>query len=90
MTPFEKAERAKQLLADPVLRDAFHNIREGLVSKMETSPMGDVETHHEIALSLQLLKRVTTELNRFVSDATVIEAKNKHESFIKKMTERFA
>lgn len=90
MTPYEKAEEAKRLLSNPVLNEALQNIREGLVSSLEMSPMDDAETHHNVALSLQVLKRIRTQLHRFVSDQTVIEAKNKHESFIEKMRERFA
>ena len=90
MTPFEKAEMAKQLLANPVLKEAFNNIREGLVSRAEQSGFGDFEEHHNIALSLQILKRINTELNRFVGDQTVIAHKQKSDSFIARMRERIA
>jgi hypothetical protein len=90
MTPFEKSERAKQLLADPVLKEALGNIRDALVSGLETAPMGDVDTHHQIALTLQALKRVSTELHRFVQDAVMAEHKNKSQSFIERMREKIA
>jgi hypothetical protein len=90
MTPFEKAERAKQLLSDPVLKEALQNIRDGLVTGLENSPFGDVDAHHHIALTLQALKRVNTELQRFVQDSAVIEHRNKSQSFIERMKERIA
>jgi hypothetical protein len=90
MTPFEKADRAKQLLADPVLKEALANIREALVAGLETAPMGDVDTHHHIALTLQALKRVNTELHRFVQDNILQEHKNKSQSFIERMREKIA
>ena len=88
MTPFERAERAKQLLADPVLKEAFHSIRESLVSKVEASGLDDVDTHHEVALSLQLLKRLNTTLQRFIQEQTVLEHRNKTDSFVQRMRER--
>ena len=90
MTPFEKADEAKRLLTNPVLNEALQNIRDGLVSGLEMSRMDDVDAHHNFALSLQLLKSVRTQLQRYVNEQAVIEAKNKHESFIEKMRERFA
>lgn len=90
MTPFEKAERAKQLLADPVLRGAFESIKAGLVERLETVPMGDRDTQHEIALSLQLLKRLDEQLKRHLNEQAMLEAQKKHTSFIERMKESFA
>lgn len=84
MTPFEKSEAAKHLLTNPVLKEALENIREGLVRQLEAAPMGDVDTHHQAALSLQLLKQVRSELHRFISEQTVIEQRTKHESFLQR------
>jgi hypothetical protein len=90
MTPFEKAERAKQLLDDPLLKEVLARIREGLVLKLEASVMDDVDTHHTTALSLQLLKQLTTELHRYIGESAVINARQKHDSFITRMRERIA
>ena len=87
MTPFEKAERAKQLLDDPLLMEVLQNIRERLVSALESSPIDDVDTHHNGTLSLQILKQIKTELHRFIGEAAVIEARKKHDSFIEKTRE---
>jgi hypothetical protein len=89
MTPNEKAEHAKQVLGDPVMKAAFEDIRMSLVSKLEFTPISDVETQHEIALMLQLLKRLREQLQSYVSAQSVDIAKQKQDSFIEKMRERF-
>lgn len=89
MTPFEKAERAKQLLDDPLLKEVLQTIRERHVTALESTAMDDVDAHHNGTLSLQLLKQVKAELMRLIGDAAVIEARNKHDSFIEKTRERF-
>jgi hypothetical protein len=89
MTPNDKAERAKQVLADPVMKQAFEDIRMRYVEQLEAVPMSDVETQHEVTLCLQLLKRVQAQLQRYVSDQSVDKAKIRQDSFIEKMRERF-
>lgn len=90
MTPIERAERAKQLLEDVVLREAFKAIRDQLVAKLESSPMGDVDTHHEVALSLQLLRRINVELERFADAIAVDKAREKHENWLDRMRQSVA
>ena len=90
MKPDEKAERARLLLADPVIEAAFADIRMGLVANLEHAPLGDTETQHEITLMLQLLKRLKTQLQTYVQDGVVEKHHQKHESFIRRMTQKLA
>lgn len=90
MTPNEKAERAKILLADPAMDAAFSDIRMALVLKLESAPVGDVDTQHEIALMLQLLKRIRTQLESYVQDQKMIQHRQKQDTFIQKMRQRIA
>jgi hypothetical protein len=89
MTPRERAERSEQLLADEVLKGAFDDIRANLVSKLETLPIGDVDTQHEIALMLQLLKQIRAQLAQYVQGQKLDEHKAKEEKFLAKMRERY-
>lgn len=90
MTPLERADRAKQLRADPVLRAAFAETRDGLVAKLEQSAMADKKTHHEIALSLQLLQRIQNLLLRYEEDGKVSEVKRKQDSYIDRLRQSVA
>lgn len=90
MTPFERAERAKQLLADEVLSEAFGEIRTRLIAQLESLPINDHETQHEITLMLQLLRKVREQLERVVQDGKVMEHRNRQQNWIERMRERIA
>ena len=53
-----KAEEAKRLLNEPLIKAAFEGVENGLISAMKVSILGDEKTHHELVLCLQLLGRV--------------------------------
>ena len=88
MTPNEKADASRRILAEPVITAAFADIRMRLVAKLEQAPIGDVDTQHEIALTLQLLKQLRTQLERYVQGQAVDKARDKHDTFIEKMRQR--
>ncbi len=88
MTPIERADRAEQLLADPVLKQALADIKAGIVTNLEQSGMDDVDTHHQAALSLQLLKQIETQLRRHLDDYAMEKHRKEQESFIARATER--
>ena len=88
MTPNEKAESARLLLGDPVISAAFADIRLGLVSKLEQTPMADIESQHEIALTLQLLKQLRLQIESYRQHAVIEESHCKHETFVQKMRQK--
>jgi len=88
MTPFERADRAKQLLADSVLQGAFRDMRDKLVLQLEVVPLSDIETQHEIALMLQLLKRLQNQLVIYTQEIAVDKHKIKQENFVARMRQK--
>jgi len=82
MTPFEKADEAKRLLSNPVLNEAMQDIRMRLVNQLETAPISDVELQHEVALMLQLLKRIRTQFEQYVQEHAVIQHAEKQRNFL--------
>ena len=89
MTPREKAFRAKELLADPLFQAVMQDLRENIVVQLESTAMDDVTTHHEAALTLQLLQRIPAQLTRYVDEHTLIEKRAEDDSFVKRMTQKF-
>jgi hypothetical protein len=85
MTPQEKAHHSEALKTNPVFKLVMSDIREALVGKLEASAIGDVDTHHEVALSLQLLKQIGAQLQRYIDDQTLIEHKSHQDTFLRKM-----
>lgn len=71
MTPEQAIERANQaarLLDDPTLQKAFEGVRMALLTRLEEVAIGDLDTQHEIAVSLQLLKQLKRQLHTWVTD----------------------
>ncbi len=49
------AKDANRILGDPVFQKAFAGIESALIERMKSVPMADIDTQHELILSLQLL-----------------------------------
>jgi hypothetical protein len=90
MTPIERADEAKRVLDNPVMAQVFNDIRMGLVNRLESVPIGDIDTQHEIALTLQLLKKLKDQLQTYVNDVKVDQHREKQENFIQRMRQRIA
>jgi hypothetical protein len=74
MTPRERADRAQQLLNDPVFIKAMSDIREQIVAKIEHIAVSDVEAQHDLAISLQLLKQLRLQLSRYSEEIVIDNA----------------
>jgi hypothetical protein len=88
MTPREKADHAQQVLNDPVMNEAFAAIRIGMLERLESIPISDHETQHEITLMLQLLKQVRTQLQTFVDDMAIEKKRQENEDYIARLKQR--
>lgn len=54
-TDIERANRAKQLLDDPMLTEAFESVRTAIHNLWEETPLRDAQGAHELRLMLKLL-----------------------------------
>jgi len=68
MDNIQRGEEAEQLLKNPLLKAAFAGVRDKLIEKLEETPIGDIDTQHEIALMLQTIKTVRKYLENWVRD----------------------
>jgi len=75
--PLVRAERSKQILDDPLVREAFAGVEAGLVSAMKQSAVNDETTHHHLVLSLQALGSVRREFEKWIAGGQVEEARRK-------------
>lgn len=57
-----KSAEAKQLLENPMLIDAFVNVREMLVQQLEYCPLDNDTYRNQLVLSLQLLIQVKQDI----------------------------
>jgi len=88
MTPREKADRAKQVLEDPIFAHAFGDIREQLVQRLEGTPVSDVDAQHDLTITLQLLRQLKTQLSRYTDEIVLDNAQSKHESWLNRARQK--
>ena len=83
MTPKElvnRAVKAEALLNDATLNEAFGNVRQAILRKIEEAPLRDHEGVHELKLMLKLLMDVRANLTRAVNDGKMAEVQIERES----------
>jgi steroid 5-alpha reductase family enzyme len=85
MTPIELAERVNKIMADEAMVEVFTGIRMGLVARLESLPVGDKDSQHEVALMLQLLKQVRVQMETYGREAILVAHDKRNEAFIRKI-----
>lgn len=71
MTPYERATNARQLLDNPVLDEAFGEIKSRLVSSWETTHPDQWKAREGLFDRLQALKDVRQQLETFIHTAAL-------------------
>ena len=66
-----KANDAKILLENPILKSAFADVREMLVQAIEDNPVTNETQRDKIMLSLQLLRSVKEQIEKHVQDGQI-------------------
>jgi len=89
MTPRERADRARQLLDDPVFQQAMRDIRERIVAKLESVAIQDTDIEHELVLSLQLLQRIPARFQAYADEQIVEKHAEKQANFIERVKQRY-
>jgi len=56
-------EQAKQILDNPVYKNAIEGVRQGIISSMATSSLGDEKTHNRLVIALQVLSQIEKQLH---------------------------
>jgi len=57
-----RGHAAQDLIDNPLFKEAVKAVREGIVSAIANSPMGDEQTHNRLAIALQLLNQIEKQL----------------------------
>ena len=61
-----KAEESRQLLENPIFVEAFQNVREGVISQIEATPIDDAEARNQLGLQLAALSGVKFEIQSYI------------------------
>jgi hypothetical protein len=88
MSPREKADRARQILADAVFAEAMQDIRGRIVAKLESIAVTDHAAQHELVLTLQLLQRIPARFQAYIDDLLLEQHNAKQAEFVKKTRQK--
>ena len=80
-----RGQDAKRILNEPLYNEAFDTVKNGIVSAMMQSGIGDNETHNRLVISLQLLEQVKRALQNVMETGQMAEIQVKEKSFLKRV-----
>ena len=80
-----RGQDAKRILNEPLYNEAFDTVKNGIVSAMMQSGIGDNETHNRLVISLQLLEQLKRALQNVMETGQMAEIQVKEKSFLKRV-----
>jgi len=82
MTPEERERRAKSLIDDPLLKEAFDVLKEDLMNRWNHSGSTDLEARESIWLAMRLLDRIHGHINSIVETGHMAKIMDKQHPHI--------
>ena len=82
MTPEERERRAKVLINDPLLKEAFDTLKEDLMNRWNHSGSTDLEARESIWLAIRLLDRIHGHINSIVETGHMAKIMDKQHPHI--------
>lgn len=70
-----RADRAQELMSDPLMVEAFETIEGGLVSAMRRVALGDEKAHRELIYMLQVVGSVKQHLEQIIATGKMVRLK---------------
>jgi hypothetical protein len=68
-----EARRAEALVNDPLFKQAMDGIESTIIDRMRKVPIGDIDTQHELVLTLQLLGSLRQSFNAMIQTGKMAE-----------------
>ena len=78
----ERERRARSLLEDPLLKEAFDVLKEDLMGRWSQSGSTDLEARESIWLAMRLLDRIHAHITSIVETGHMDEILSKQQPFI--------
>lgn len=74
----KRGDEAERLMANPLMREAFDKVREGIVESMKSSAFGDERTHHHLVIALQVLGQIEKHLTDVATTGKLAKIQIEH------------
>jgi hypothetical protein len=82
MTPEERERRARSLIDDPLLNEAFDVLKEDLMNRWNHSGSTDLEARESIWLAMRLLDRIHGHINSIIESGHMAKMMEKQHPYI--------
>ncbi|HEX2581240.1 MAG TPA: hypothetical protein VHL08_04620 [Dongiaceae bacterium] len=82
MSPIQhirRGEQAQRLLEEPLLRDAFSQLRQEYLSQWEETPARDTQAREFLWLSVKLIERVRQDLQSIMTTGQLAQRHERRE-----------
>jgi len=67
MAEVKRGEEAERLMNNPLLKEAFDKLRNGIMEAMATSAVADTGAHHNLVLALQTLMLIERNMREIMT-----------------------
>ena len=68
-----RGEEAERVLSNPIFIEAIDKVRQGIISSMEQSALGDESTHNRLVIALQLLNKIEKNIKEVAETGKMIK-----------------
>ena len=68
-----RGEDAERLLSNPIFIESIDKVRQGIISSMEQSALGDESTHNRLVIALQLLNKIEKNIKEVAETGKMIK-----------------
>ena len=77
-----RGEEAERLLDNPLFIESIDKVRQGIISSMEQSALGDESTHNRLVIALQLLNKIEKNIKEVAETGKMIKMQIDKPSFL--------
>ena len=68
-----RGEEAERVLSNPIFTESIDKVRNGIISSMEQSALGDESTHNRLVIALQLLNKIEKNIKEVAETGKMIK-----------------
>ena len=77
-----RGEEAERVLSNPIFIESIDKVRQGIISSMEQSALGDESTHNRLVIALQLLNKIEKNIKEVAETGKMIKMQIDKHNFL--------
>lgn len=81
----KRGEEAERLMNHPLMVDAFTQVKDGILTAMANSALGDEKTHNKLVIAMQLLEKIRSGIEEVATTGKLAKHQYERDNVIKKL-----